>query len=120
MRPPPRPGVVAPGEKLLVVSRPLFAQDARRHFIGEVIAVADGLARLQGFVFVYEPARGQFIRRADPRTRIVGLGDALLVIKVLPHDVPLEALSHVLGADGSLELTDGRGFAMDIHEFLPQ
>lgn len=62
-----RSAIVTPGEKLHVISRQLFERDVRRHFVGEVMAVADSLVRLQGYVFVYEPARGQYLRRPEFR-----------------------------------------------------
>ena len=114
-----RTPIVAPGEKLHVISRQLFERDVRRHFVGEVMVAADALVRLQGYVFVYEPGRQHYVRRPEPRTRILGLGDGTQIVKLLPHDVAIEKLSYVLGPDGSLVLTDGRGFQMDIHEFLP-
>lgn len=113
------PALLVPGDKLHVISRQLFAQDLRRHFVGEVVAVSGVLARLQGYVFVYEPSRRQYVRRPEPRTRILGLTDGAQIINLLPGDVAIEKLSYVLGPEGSLELTDARGFSMDIHEFLP-
>lgn len=111
--------VVSPGEKLHVVTRPLFEADVRRHFVGEVLAATDVAVRLQGYVFVYEPARQQYVRRPDLRTRIVGLADGLQIVKVLPPEVLIEQLAYRLGPDGTLLITDGRHFSMDIHEFLP-
>lgn len=111
--------IVSPGEKLHVISRPLFESDVRRHFVGEVVAASDFAARVQGYVFVYEPGRRQFARRPELRTRIVGFADSLSIIKVLPADVEIDRLAYRLGPDGMLRLTDGRQFETDIHEFLP-
>lgn len=112
--------IVATGEKLHVMTRPLFERDVRRHFVGEVVAGNDALVRLRGYVFVYEPERGQFIRRSDPRVRILNLADPLQIVKVLPVQVVIEDLVYRLEGDGSLVVTDGRQFKMDINEFLPR
>lgn len=112
--------MVAHGEKLHVMTRPLFERDVRRHFVGEVVTSKGGLVRLSGYVFVYEPERGQFIRRPDARVRILNLADPLQIVKVLPVQVVIEDLVYRLERDGSLVVTDGRQFKMDINEFLPR
>lgn len=112
--------IVSPGEKLHVITRPLFEHELRRHFVGEVIAANEVAARVQGYVFVFESERAQFVRRRELRTRIVAFGDGLSIIKVIPPEVPIEQLVYRLGPDGTLVMTDGRHFAMDLHEFLPR
>lgn len=110
--------LVSKGEKVHVITRPLYATEPIRHFAGEVLGANDVAMRVQGYVFVYEPERLQFVRRAEVRTRIVGYADAGHIIKVIPEDVVLEALTYRLDRNDRLVVTDGKGFSLDINEFL--
>jgi hypothetical protein len=112
--------IVTPGEKLHVITRPLFERDVRRHFVGEVVAANDLAARVQGYAFVFEPQHSRFARRPELRTRIVSFGDGLSVIKVIAPEVAIDQLVYRLGPDGTLVMTDGRHFSMDLHEYLPR
>jgi hypothetical protein len=91
--------IVFPAENLYVTPRPLFERGVRRHLVGEVAAPNEVAARVRGHAFVFEPERARFARRPELRTRIVALGD---------------------GPDGTLVMTAGRHFAMDLHESLPR
>jgi hypothetical protein len=44
--------VLTEGEKVHVITRRLFDNDLRRHFVGEVKAVSDVAVRLEGYAFV--------------------------------------------------------------------
>jgi hypothetical protein len=112
--------IVSAGEKLHIIMRQMFERDVRRHFIAEVVSCEGALVRVKGYVFVYEPDRGQFTRRPDTRVRIVNLADPLQIVKVLPDSLLLEDLVYRLEEDGSVVVTDNRNFKMDINEFLPR
>lgn len=50
------------------------------------------------------------------RTRIFGLGDAQLIVNVIPAEADLERTSYVV-RDGRLVVTDGGKFSLDVNEF---
>ena len=105
------------GEKVFVVTRRLFEKDLRRHFVGEVREVSGGAVRVQGYMFLFDESRNEFVRRDDLRTQIFSLIDATLVINVLPTDVVLEAIRYRVDQSNHLVLTDGKSFKMDVNEF---
>lgn len=109
--------VLTEGEQIHVMTRRLFDGDLRRHFAGKVIAVSGDLARVSGYVFVFDPTRNEYHRRRNVRTRILGLADAGLVIYVIPEDVVLDELTYVLNDQRQLVVTDGRSFSLNINEF---
>lgn len=110
--------VLAVGEKVHIINRRLFQDDPRRHFVGEVEAVSEGLARVRGYVFVFNSGKNEYEKRPDERVRVMSLLDAGNLTNVLPQDVRVEALHYVF-AHGRLALTDGSGYSLDINEFGP-
>ncbi|MDP3939642.1 MAG: hypothetical protein Q8R92_16115 [Deltaproteobacteria bacterium] len=108
------------GEKIHVITRRLFENDLRRHFIGEVEACTDILIRARGFAFVYDEGSNDFTRREETRTRIFSLLDANLIVNVLPKDVAVEDIRYRLDDRNRRLVTDGKGFAMNISEFGAQ
>jgi hypothetical protein len=105
------------GEKVHVVTRRLFEGDLRRHFVGEVQEASDHAARLEGYVFVFDAAAQDYIRRTDRRVRIVSLCDSGLIIIVMPGEVQLEDLEYRLTKENLLVITDGKSYALGINEF---
>ena len=71
--------VVEPGEKLFIVTRRLFENDLRRHFVGEVKAVTERTVRLEGYPFVMDTSTGEFVKK-ERRVWIFGLGDRKSVV----------------------------------------
>jgi hypothetical protein len=61
------------GEKLHVVEKRIFADDVRRHFVGEVKGYDPSIIRLSGYVWVYNVQQSKFIRRPEIRERILVL-----------------------------------------------
>lgn len=109
--------VLDQGEKLHVITRRNFDSDIRRHFLGEVISLNGIIARASGYVFVLDNNTGQFVRRIEKRTRIIGLADAGNIINVLPREADIENCEYVQSGDGRLVITDGKSFKLDINEF---
>ncbi len=109
--------VVTSGETVHVILRRLFDDDVRRHFAGVVENVTETAMRVTGYAFIFDESKGQFIRRNQIRTRLIPLGDAGLVIHVLPETVELENLGYGRGQSGQRVLTDGLGFEMNTNEF---
>ena len=109
--------LLEPEEKVHVVTRRNFDGDLRRHFAGRVIHASETTARIEGYVFVYDPNSSSFVRRTNKRTRLVSLTDASNVINVLPRLVNLDQLAYRTNEQGRLVVSDGLSFEMDINEF---
>lgn len=111
-------GVLAVGEKVHIISRRLFQDDPRRHFVGEVEAVSEGLARVRGYTFVFHSGRNEYEKHPEERVRVISLLDAGNLMNVPPQDVRVEALRYQF-AHGRLVVTDRAGYSLDINEFGP-
>ncbi len=107
--------ILTPGEKIHVLHR--FDKEMRRHFVGEVEAAQNNLARATGYVFVVDdPATHTFVRRPDKRTKVIALSDGELIINVLPPGVQLEDVRYEVH-EHRLYVTDGKTWKMDVKEF---
>jgi hypothetical protein len=104
------------GAKIHVTERRAFEADIRAHFIGEVEAIANGVARARGWAFVFNTGRNEYVRSRHPRIRLVPLNDARLVIRVLPPASNVEAAEYRFD-DDQLFVTDGVNFEIEINDF---
>lgn len=110
--------ILAVGEKVHIQYRRHFEGDVRRHFVGEVGWYSDGIARLRGFSFLFDEARGTFVRLGQQRTRLVPLGSGD-IITMLPADADLDEARYRAKPDGGHVFTDGSTFDLEIAEFVP-
>jgi hypothetical protein len=103
------------GTKIHVLDRRLFDGDVRRHFVGEVEAVANSVARVRGYMFVHEPGKSSYVRSRREQVRIVALIDARLIIRILPPETAIAEVEY--RAEGNRTIvTDGR-FELEIADF---
>jgi hypothetical protein len=109
--------VLRPGEKVHIITRRLFENDLRRHFVGEVQASTECMARVEGYVFVFDTGTNQFVRRPERRVRVLGLADSGQIINVIPETADLENLRYEMSSQGRMVVTDGGSFSLDINEF---
>lgn len=109
--------MLSKGEKVFVITRRLFENDLRRHFVGEVQDASAGIMRVQGYVFVYNAANNQYVRKDGVRTRLFSLLDANLVINILPREIILKDVQYRLDKNNHLILTDEKLFWLEINEF---
>jgi hypothetical protein len=109
--------LLKPGEKIHVITRRYFDGDLRRHFAGQVIAAGESAVRVRGFTFVFYPGPNEYVRRPDPRERIISLSDAGNIINVIPEGVNLEELVYRPSDQNRLVVTDRKSFSLDINEF---
>jgi len=105
------------GEKLFIIARRLFDKDLHRHFVGEVVACNNSLARIRGYAFVYDDNSNNFVRRQELRTRIFSLTDAGYIINLLPEDADLEKIHYVTDQENHRMITDGKTFSVNVSEF---
>ena len=108
------------GEKIFIVTRRLFEEDLKRHFVGEVLDCSEFAVKAKGYIFGYDNMSGNFMKREEIRTRIDSLTDAGLIINVLPFDVNLAEISYHHDEKNQRILTDGKTFKMNVSEFAIQ
>jgi len=109
--------VLEQGEKVHVIFRRLFETDLRRHFIGEIVGVGDSVIKIRGRAVVLNSAKNEYEIKADVRTRIVSLTDALNIINILPPQASIDDVKYIMSRDKILAVTDGETFTLDINEF---
>ena len=105
------------GEKLHVIYRAMYENSTRQHFVGEVAAYENGLARLDGYVFVYEVKSDDFLRKEDVRSTFVNVGENGYIINVIPQQTKLEDVFYKYVSPAGLIVSDGKDFRLDISEF---
>ncbi len=109
--------VLEKGEQVFVVTRRLFLQDLRRHFVGEVLETTETVMRVRGYVYVYDDNHNDFVRRDEVRTRIFSLTDAGYIINIIPSEINLDDLGYELDKNYQRVITDGKTFKMNVSEF---
>ena len=109
--------VLDQGEKIHVILCRNFESDPHRHFIGEVVIANDTLARVEGYVFVFDILSGSYIFRPGKRTRMLSLIDSGNIINVLPSNANIEDAQYTQSQDSKLVVSDGKTFSLDINEF---
>lgn len=109
--------LVEPGEKVHVIARRNFDGDLRRHFAGEVKKTDGPVVRVEGYVFIYNPHRDEYVRRPERRARVFDLSSPMIIANVIPSSVQLETLVYEYSEERRLMLTDGNSFRLDINEY---
>ncbi len=111
----PKP-VLEPQENVLIINRPLYHGDVRRHFVG-IVERYDGCAmRVRGYAFVHDLNHGGFIKRKSQRTRVFPLDNHVIVL-VLPDDADLSEVRYEVSVESGLVITDKKHFKLDLNEF---
>jgi hypothetical protein len=105
------------GEKIHVVEKRMFADDVRRHFIGEIIASSENAIRLKGYVWVYNSTQAKFFRRQELRERILILGDRL-IINIIPKDSDIKEFVYNTDNTKKMFITNNKGYSLELSEFI--
>jgi len=109
--------ILEPGSKVLVVHRRLFENDRARYFVGAVDKCEGVLARITGKTWVQDPFNSAFLRKEDPRTKIVSLESGSMIVYVLPGYIELSALTFDYSNKGQVFLhSPDNSFRMDLSE----
>jgi hypothetical protein len=108
--------VLAPGDKLHIMTRRLFADDIHPHFICEVAAVSGATFKAKGYSFVFDSGTNSYIKHPSARTRVFSLSNAGYIVTLFPDEVDLTELAYRV-ASGRLVITNGRDFSLEINEF---
>lgn len=109
--------LLSPGEKIHVIHRRRFEKDVRRHFVGEIEAYEQGVARASGYIFVIDDlSKHLFVKRPDRRIKLIPVTSGDVIVNVIPADVDVERVTYELNGR-SLVVTDGNAWTMDVKEF---
>jgi hypothetical protein len=103
------------GEKVHIVERRYFADDIRRHLVGEIVKSSDNAIRVKGYVWVFDVMKG-FVRKPNVRERVLYPSDRS-TINIIPKEVDLGELRYVTSPGEGLIVTDGKKFSLNINEF---
>jgi hypothetical protein len=108
--------VFSVNDQVLVITRRLYNEDLRRHFIGRVIAASEGLIRVEGNAWVAGTV-GTFERRPEKRVRVFSIVSGTEILFVIPNEIDMDNLEYRTTAIGRLVLTDQIQFSLDLSEF---
>ncbi len=105
-------------EKVVIIEKRRFAEDVRRHFIGEVTRCTDSCVRIKGYAWIFDKMQSTYTRHPEKRERIISLeGD--LIINIIPQDVILSDIRYEKVADKGLVIMDSKRHILAINEFGP-
>jgi len=108
--------ILEAGNKVLVVHRRLFESDQGRLFIGVVDGYENGLAKIKGTTWLRDQYLGTFVKKEDPRTKILSITSGTLIFYQLPLDTKLDSVQFTTDDRGGTHLTDGGELKMDLTE----
>jgi hypothetical protein len=108
--------ILAVGEKVHIIHRRRFVKEPHRHFVGVVDAYENGVARVTGYIFSVDQGKAKFLRRPDPRTRLVSVVSGEILLNVLPPSVNLEKIQYHQEPK-AVRVSDGSDWHLDISEF---
>ena len=100
-----------------MVIRRAFAQDIRRHFVGEVMDATESLIRAEGYAYLYDTNTNLFVKKNYSHVRIFSLIDGVNIICVLPRTANLKKIAYRFTDKNRMVLTDGESLTMDVNEF---
>ena len=104
------------GDKLHIITRRRFEDDLRRHFVGEVTAISDGLQEIRGYAFIFSAGVNEYKRQPELRTRLFSVAQEGFIVTKIPPEVTIATLKYML-LEKRLVVTDGGSFKLDINEF---
>lgn len=104
------------GDKLHIMTRRLFEEDLRRHFVGEVMTLSDSLAEIRGYTFIFQPGTNEFRRLPEERARLFSLGESGHVVTKIPRETDVSAIIYRT-VGNRLVVSDGGAFSLPINEF---
>lgn len=109
--------IIEVGEKIHVVYRSLYENSTRRHFVGSIVASNGALCRVEGYAFIYDGKKTEFVKKQGLRTTIIDLAESGYVVNVIDASVNLEDVQYRYISGEGLMATDGKEFLLNINEF---
>jgi hypothetical protein len=107
--------ILTQGDKIVVVHRRLFPDDEVLYFVAAVDEYEGGMIKATGHSFLWDQSNGVMVEKNKARTKIMAISSGLLLVHLLPGSVVFDALNFAV-IDGSLNLSDGARFAMNMAE----
>ena len=104
------------GDKVFVVHRRLFDKDQSRFFLGSILEYENGIAKVEGRTLIKDPFSGDILEKPDARTKIISISSGTLIVYQLPQDIQIESIKFEVDLTGTIMMTDGSKFEMDISE----
>jgi len=101
------------GENIHIIHRQLFEGDVHRHFVGTVESHEGTLVRVKGYLFALDAKRDEFVKRPQLRTRLISLGDNIIV-NILPAAVEIDRITYKHLPNADIVVTDGSDWHFDI------
>ena len=86
--------IVANGEKLHIIIRRVFEEDVRRHFVCEIAESEGAVVRAEGYTFVFNRSKNEFVKKPEKRFGIFDLASAGYIVNIIPEEVMLENLTY--------------------------
>lgn len=108
--------ILQKGEKIHVIHRRHYEKDHHRHFIGVVEDYDQGVARATGHVYTVDPVRFSFVRRAEPRTRLISIVSGDVLVNIIPEKVVLDKIVYKQERK-AVRVTDGSDWHLDLSEY---
>jgi hypothetical protein len=105
------------GEKIHVITRRRFEGDSRRHFVGEIKEAEGSIVRAEGYAFIFNTAKNEFIKKPEKRTSIFQLAESGYIVNLIPKEVSIDSLIYRQSGQKNLVVTDNHLFCLDINEF---
>jgi hypothetical protein len=101
------PMILEEGDKVLAALRRRFGDEYARFFIGMVEVAVDGVVRVVGRVWVWDPHRQNVVPREGLRRKLISLASDQFILHVLDRDEDLEALNFSTDSNGKIWLVRG-------------
>lgn len=112
--------ILIAGNKVLIVHRKLFPEDATRYFIGTVEGYESGTAKVTGHSFGRDQMSGEVLRKSEARTKIFSIASGTLIVYQLPDETNLSKTKFTHEKDGRISLSDGKNLFLDLTENITQ
>lgn len=109
--------IVEVGEKIHVVYRSLYEKSTRRHFVGTIVAAQEALCRVDGYAFIYDDKKTEFVKKSGLRTTIIDLAESGYVVNIIDPGVNLDEVHYRYMPGDGLMATDRKDFFLNINEF---
>ena len=109
--------IVEKGEKLHVMYRSYYEKSTRRHFLDEVIEAEGSICRLEGFVFIYDERKTEFIKKPEKRITIIDIAGSGFIANIIDPKTVIENVRYKYAQNIGLIATDEKAFSLDINEF---
>jgi len=107
--------ILRPDEKIHVIHRRLFSEEARRHFIGTVEGYEDGIIRSSGHLFTVDRAKFSYVKHPEKRTHLISVASGDVLVNIIPPEIDLEKIEYKTKGK-FVTVTDGEKWCMELSE----